>query len=240
MPLLQPDSRAIEREIESVYRLYAALARDLAPETGLGGRLLYAGDPAQSGLAFLRAANIAGAASLAASADAAALRRAMREGALDFVVTSLDEALRILKNEIRKRQPVAVGVTIAASTVESEMAGRGVQPDRIAAGLATSPALQLLLGRGAHLVEPQPLPAGSLHILPVPPGRQPAVWEAELAECLPPEDHLNRRWLRLAPRYLPAGARRLRSLIGTADFRTRLEALRQETPRLDTPRPETR
>ena len=58
----------------------------------------------------MRAANIAGAASLSATADVATQKQAIRDGVVDFLVTSLDEAARILKNEIRKRQPVAVCV----------------------------------------------------------------------------------------------------------------------------------
>ena len=206
------DPVPIDREIAQVYSLYAALACNLDPETGLGGALLYTADPAESGSAILRAANIAGAASLAASADAALLRRLMRESALDFVVTSLDEALRILKNEIRKREPVAVGVAIDTKAVEQEMVARGVQPDLLAPSLGSTRELQTLLDRGARPVEPLPAPPANFQILPIPPGQPPAVFDALLLESLAPEDLLNRRWLRFAPRYLPAAARRLRSI----------------------------
>src|SRR5579863_1446075 len=148
-----PQTVSIEQEMESIYRLYAALARDLDPETGLGGRLLYVGEPEQAAMHLLRAANIAGAASIAASADAASLRRAMREGALDFVVTSLDEALRILKNEIRKKQPVAVGVSVAPESIAREMADRGVQPDLLAPALAGNSEALIFVERGARNVE---------------------------------------------------------------------------------------
>ena len=62
------------------------------------------------GRALLLAGNIAGAASLAVTADAAAQKQSIRDGVADFLVNSLDEALRILKNEVRKREPVAVCV----------------------------------------------------------------------------------------------------------------------------------
>ena len=66
----------------------------LRPDTepSLGGKLLYAGELDAEARALLVAANIAGAASLAASADAAARKQAMRDGVVDFLVTSLDEA----------------------------------------------------------------------------------------------------------------------------------------------------
>src|SRR5215475_15725073 len=67
--------------------------------SGLGGKLLYAGELDEDCRALIAAANIAGAASLCVSADARAQKRAIHEGVVDFLVTSLDEALRILKNE---------------------------------------------------------------------------------------------------------------------------------------------
>lgn len=206
----------IEHEIAQVYSLYAALALNLNPATGLGGALLYTADPAESGSAILRAANIAGAASLAASADAPLLRRLMREGALDFVVTSLDEALRILKNEIRKREPVAVGVTLAPETVEREMVGRGVQPDLLARISNARPELEAFVARGARLVEPVEIAQGSFQVFPIPADwNQPAAaFDEALLSRLAGDDELNRRWVRLAPRYLPAAARRLRSMAG--------------------------
>lgn len=187
----------------------------MAPEAGLGGKLLYAGEPDESGCRLLRAANIAAAASLAAAEDAAVLRRAMREGVIDFVVNSLDEALRILKNEIRKRQTVAVGVSVAQPAIVQEMLERGVQPDLLAAHLPAAPELARLMAQGMQPIEAQPMPSGvRLQIFPVPPAwAQPmAAFDALLLEFVGPQDHANRRWVRLAPRYLGVAARRLRSL----------------------------
>ena len=95
--MLPPITPVIEQELASVYRIYAALAQELDPESGLGGKLLFVGELDQAACRLARAANIAGVASLAASADSAVVRKAMRDGIIDFVVTSLDEALRILK-----------------------------------------------------------------------------------------------------------------------------------------------
>ncbi len=214
MPQPLQNSAPIEREIESVYSLYAALARNLDPATGLGGSFLYAADPAESGPALLRAANIAGAASLAASADSTLLRRLMRESALDFVVTSLDEALRILKNELRKHEPVAVGVTVETGAIEREMLERGVQPNLLAGNLSPRQELEAFVARGTRLVEPVLIAPGSFQIFSIPADwtLSAAAFDDQLLAGLPPGDELNRRWLRLAPRYLPAAARRLRSV----------------------------
>jgi hypothetical protein len=102
-------------------------------ETNLGGRLIYASELNADVRALLVAANIAGAASLTATSDAARYKQAIRDGVADFAVNSLDEALRILKNEIRKREPVAVAIGASPLDVEREMIERGVLPDLVAA-----------------------------------------------------------------------------------------------------------
>jgi hypothetical protein len=115
-------------QVERLYRSLLETATD-GEEPGLGGKLLYAGTLDGEGRALLVAANIAGAASLAVTADLAEQKRAVREGVADFLVTSLDEALRILKNEIRKRETVAVCIAETPEAVEREMRERGVVPD---------------------------------------------------------------------------------------------------------------
>lgn len=225
---------ALKQEIEAIYTIYAGLARGLGyglafrmdPQDGLGGKLLFAGEPDVEGCRLLRAANIAGAASLAASADAPALRRAMREGALDFVVTDLDEALRILKNEIRKRRPVAVGVSLAPAVIAREMVERGVQPDLLAAQLASSPDLGVFSANGARTVKAEPMPEGSeLHFIPLTPERahRAAELEALLFSWIAEGDVLNRRWVQIAPKYLPAQARRMRAVVCDAETARRLQ-----------------
>jgi hypothetical protein len=226
-----PQTSPIEQELEAVYRLYAALARQMDPENGLGGKLLYAGEADEPCCRLVRAANIAGMATLAASADAAILRGAMRAGAIDFVVTTLDEALRILKNEIRKRQPVAVGVSAAPLSVVREMVERGVQPDLLGFELPHEPEpcgaeIAMLEQRGAHRITLRLVK--NFQIFPVPAewARRTATFDGLLLDCLPLADHINRRWLRLAPRYLEAHMRRMRALECEAsvrvDFLTRL------------------
>lgn len=221
---------ALEREVEAIYGIYAGLARGrvcgMDPHDGLGGKLLFAGEPDVEGCRLLRAANIAGAASLAASADAPALRRAMREGALDFVVTDLDEALRILKNEIRKRRAVAVGVSLAHALIVREMVERGVQPDLLAAQLASSTDLEAFRANRARTVKAEPIPEGSeLHFIPLAPERaqRAAELDALLLGCFADDDVLNRRWVQIAPKYLPAQARRMRAIVCDAETVQRLQ-----------------
>jgi hypothetical protein len=214
-PEIPSERRAIEQELAAVYRLYASLAGQMDPEFGLGGKLLHVGDLDPAASRLVRAANIAGAASLAASADPVVLRQSIREGVVDFLVTSVDEALRILKNEIRKRQTVAVCVAAAAQQVMTEMAARGVLADLLSPSAAQAEQGTVFLAQGAQLVEAAPIPEGSrLLVLETPPrwAQCPADFDSFLLESVPEKDLAGRRWLRLSPRYLGPAARRLRSI----------------------------
>ncbi|MGA3264428.1 MAG: hypothetical protein ABSC47_10345 [Terracidiphilus sp.] len=204
-----------------VERYYAALMQAVAAgsnpraQPDLGGKLLYAGELDAEGRALIVAANIAGAASLGATADEASRKQALRDGVVDFLVTSLDEALRILKNEIRKRQTVAVCVAGAPQAVEREMLERGVLPDLLRPGAASMPERAPFLSQGARQIElssPKKNPA----LLAWRVAAAPAQWLPKLDDlamnCLQDEDGAARRWLRLAPRYLGRLAQGVRLL----------------------------
>jgi hypothetical protein len=217
-----------QTRLEPVFRLYASLLRGVDPELGLGGKLLWAGDLDEGGCALMRAANIAGAASLGCTADAVALRHANRDGVADFLVNSLDEALRILKNEIRKRQVVSVGISVAAETVAEEMQEWGVLPDLLpSADNAGGAALSWFLASGSRRIENAALPEGwSFRAW----SSAPAGFDAAAAAILPQQDQLNRRWIRLSPRYLGPSARRLRSLACSAEIEALLTQSLAEHP----------
>ena len=206
--------------LEPVYRLYASLLRDCDPEAGLGGKLLWSGELDENGCALMRAGNIAGAASLGGTADPAALRHANRDGVADFLVTSLDEALRILKNEVRKRQAVSVGVSADPKTMVAEMRERGVLPDLLRPRERDGGTeLDGFLAHGARRVDAGLMPEGWTFQAWSP---APLQFDRVAAAVLPEGDELNRRWLRLSPRYLGPAARRVRSLGCTPELAARL------------------
>ena len=93
-----------------------------------GGALIVSCGLGPLGQAVALAANVSGAACLSIEPDAAACRAAMRAGACDFLVNTVDESLRVLKNEIRKRQPVSVALEIDRFAALEELVGRGVLP----------------------------------------------------------------------------------------------------------------
>jgi urocanate hydratase len=198
----------LRAELEAVYAIYAALARALHPETGLGGKLLYAGELDIGGSRLVRAANIAGAASLGAVPDAAMQRSTIREGVVDFVVTSLDEALRILKNEIRKQNAVSVGVAVSHEQLLREMHNRGVLPDLLRGDIAAGMAEFVALGA-------KPLKPCSTQQLFTFQSISSELEERAL-NVIPESDYAARRWFRLSHRYLGPQARRIRSVPANA------------------------
>jgi hypothetical protein len=118
----------------------------------LGGRLLLVRGFAGVGIADAVAGLVAGTAVLCVDGnvehDPGLLREGLRAGLCDFVVAHLDEALRILKNELRQKRAVCVGLNAGAAACLAEMAERGVQPDLLAQSGADD-GLQVFAERGA-------------------------------------------------------------------------------------------
>src|SRR5690348_12216796 len=100
-----------------------------ALEDNWPGKLVLVRGLDAEGRAASVASSIAGAACLALDSRAEVCRATLRAGACDFVVNSVDEALRILKNEIRKRKPVSVAVAMPEAAALEELLGRGVAPE---------------------------------------------------------------------------------------------------------------
>lgn len=209
--LVQKENPAAPMEfVRRAERFYAALMAHVSDavqtEHGLGGTLVYAGELDEDGRALMAAGNSAGAATLAATADPAAQKQAVREGIVDFLVTSLDEALRILKNEVRKHATVAVCVGAAPDAVEQEMRERGVQPDLLRAGVHP-------WAQGSQQLEVAP-PSSGVVRLEWRVSAAPALWMPKLdllaRACLLPVDGVALRWLRLSPRYCGRAAMSVR------------------------------
>ena len=81
----------------------------------LAGRLVVAGGMGGMGGAQPLAATLNGAAFLGIDADADRIKRRVKAGHCEVMVNNLDEALRILKNAVRKGAPASVGLIANAS-----------------------------------------------------------------------------------------------------------------------------
>jgi urocanate hydratase len=123
-------------------RLYTALALHRADWSG---QLLLHFGLNDAGRALALASLAAGAAALFLEEDPAQLRQANREGCLTFTVTTLDEALRALKNEVRQGRAITIGLSGNAMQGLQQMVERGILPTALTASQALTESQQAAL-----------------------------------------------------------------------------------------------
>ena len=95
----------------------------------LSGKLIVSGGMGGMGGAQPLAATMNGAAFLGIDVDPERIKKRLKTGYCDFMVNTLDEALRILKNAVRKKENVSVGLVGNCADIIPELADRGVVPD---------------------------------------------------------------------------------------------------------------
>lgn len=193
----------------TIYRRYETLSF-LAQDRfagSLAGKLLLRSGLSAEGAAELMAAGIAGACSLCVEPDAETLREALRAGLCDFVVVQMDEALRILKNELRRGRSVSVGLSADPGSTMAGMVDRGLQPDLLS--VPAGEPRQSFIDRGAVLLPAQDNPHSGTAViewtLSTDAARampQIARMAAEMLDRKRADTPLRQRWLELAPRHL--------------------------------------
>ena len=114
--------------IQGTYETFMA-AGERAFGGDLSGKLIVSGGMGGMSGAQPLAATMTGAAFLGVEVDPERIKKRMKSGYCDFMVNSLDEALRILKNAVRKKEAVSVGLVGNCADVIPELAERGVVPD---------------------------------------------------------------------------------------------------------------
>ncbi len=95
----------------------------------LAGKLIVSGGMGGMGGAQPLAATMNGAAFLGIDVDPERIKKRLKTGYCDFMINTLDEALRILKNAVRKKENVSVGLVGNCADIIPELAERGVVPD---------------------------------------------------------------------------------------------------------------
>ncbi|HET9742188.1 MAG TPA: urocanate hydratase [Terriglobales bacterium] len=95
----------------------------------LTGKLIVSGGMGGMGGAQPLAATMTGACFLGIDVNPERIKKRLKTGYCDFMVNSLDEALRILKNSIRKKEAISVGLVGNCAEIIPELADRGVLPD---------------------------------------------------------------------------------------------------------------
>jgi urocanate hydratase len=210
------------------------------------GALIVACGLGSGGSALSVAANIAGAGCLVIEPQAEISRAALRSGACDFVVNTVDEALRVLKNEIRQRRAVSVGLTLGWAAALDELLDRGALPEMFTsfadgAGAAEVEAaarafatLGTLLaafdGPSGEFIDASArlqrfIEAGELHLEAAvfSSSEELRAFDARLAEVIPATDP-RQRWCAGAPRFFHRDRPYRRVSYLTADERERLGA----------------
>ena len=159
----------------------------------------------EEGTALALASNIAGAVCLTLEPNPTLLRNAMRNGACDFVVNTLDEALRAMKNEIRQHRPLSVGLEGNPETILQEILERGVLP-QLFTNRTRKQTATAFLSQGAITLNQKaaspPNPQWQLQTFTFNTPTELSAFDTRALNLLPPEDTLRRRWLQTAPRIL--------------------------------------
>ena len=114
--------------LQGTYETFASAAK-IHFGGDLSGKLVVTGGLGGMGGAQPLAATMNGAAFLGIDVDPERIKRRVKTGYCDVLVTSLDEALRILKNAVRKREAASVGLVGNCADLIPELAKRGVVPD---------------------------------------------------------------------------------------------------------------
>ena len=114
--------------LQGTFETFASAAQQHFGGT-LAGKLVVSGGMGGMGGAQPLAATMNGGAFLGIDVDPERIKRRVKSGYCDMMVTSLDEALRILKNAVRKGEATSVGLVGNCADLIPELAKRGVVPD---------------------------------------------------------------------------------------------------------------
>ena len=114
--------------LQGTYETFAACARRHFGGT-LSGRLVVTAGLGGMGGAQPLAATMNGAAFLGVEVDPARIERRLHTGYLDRMTDDLDEALSLVTEAKRQRQPLSVGLVGNAATVMPDLGRRGIVPD---------------------------------------------------------------------------------------------------------------
>src|SRR5438132_240462 len=114
--------------VQGTFETFAAAAeKHLGGD--LSGKLVVSGGMGGMGGAQPLAATMNGACFLGIDVDPERIKKRLKTVYCDFMVNSLDEALRILKNAVRKKENISVGLVGNCADIIPELAERGVVPD---------------------------------------------------------------------------------------------------------------
>jgi len=206
----------------AILRTFTVL-HHLQPNWG-GSLILNIGLDAK-GTAISLAANIAGAVCLTLEPDPASLREAQRIGSCDFIVNTLDEALRAIKNEIRQHKPISIGLAGDPATLMAEIEERGLAPQLFT---EATPYMNKVHTRiVSDLIDPilvdEAIAPHPWHLatFTFATAAELRTFDTQALAALAPSETFRRKWLQAIPRILPR--ERTRTLWLTAEEESSLK-----------------
>jgi len=144
--------------LQGTYETFAAAARKhFGANADLAGKLVVSGGMGGMGGAQPLAATLNGAAFLGIEVDPERIKKRLKTGYCDVMVNSLDEALRILKNAVRKREAISVGLIGNCADLIPELAKRGVVPDLLTDQTSAHDPIGGYIPKGVSLEEAKEL-----------------------------------------------------------------------------------
>lgn len=201
----RPDVQRISATAVAYRTLQSLAPMTVGDASPFGGKLLLCAGLNGRGVAYSLAMSIAGGAFLGIDPRPARLKEALRDGVCDYMVNSLDEALRVLKNEIRKKTTVSVGLVGDTMSVLSEAAERGVQPEYFFAdeGPQNRSVWQVFTRRGSVdlALVPEVDDGKMLVIASAGSSAELRVFECTVEQALTGMGPSQKRWMDSSPRY---------------------------------------
>ena len=196
------------KTIHGAFEMFAAAARNHFSGSLAGKFVVSVGMVGPDGANPL-AVKLNGGAFLGIDAEPEIIKRRVKAGYCDVMVNDLDEALRILKNAVRKREPASVGLVGDCGVLLPVLAERGIVPDMLAGQTpAELPGVLELQKLGAMTFECEN------YIRALSQERAPLTWEALSGEAsdiyridrllleMFPNDEMLGRWIPLARKHL--------------------------------------
>jgi urocanate hydratase len=114
--------------LQGTYETFAAAARKHFGGS-LAGKLVASGGLGGMGGAQPLAATMNGAAFLGVEVDPERIKRRVKSGYCDYMVNTLDEAVRLLRDAVHDKRAVSVGLVGNCAEILPEMVRRGIVPD---------------------------------------------------------------------------------------------------------------
>jgi len=116
--------------VQGTYETFAEMGRKHYGGDLAGRWILTAGLGGMGGAQPL-AATFAGASMLAVECQPSRIEKRLENGYLDMASENLEEALRLVANSVRNKQPLSVGLLGNAAEILPELVKRGIKPDAV-------------------------------------------------------------------------------------------------------------